>query len=71
MAANVANAAAAANNAEEEGRAKLLEDGRAFFCSELVVKAWKICQIMIENNEACSNFLPADLAQGRERFELV
>jgi len=38
---NLANMPMAAEN--DEGRAKLLEDGRAFFCSELVVKAWKVC----------------------------
>ena len=27
-------------------KAKLIEDGRAFFCSELVVKAFKCCGIL-------------------------
>ena len=32
------------NNVVE--KAKLIEDGRAFFCSELVVKAYKLCGIL-------------------------
>jgi len=27
-------------------KARLIEDGRAFFCSELVVKAFKCCGIL-------------------------
>ena len=59
---NVPIAAIAEDNAEEyEGRAKLLEDRRAFFCCELAVKAIKVCEIMQNTSEACSNFLPGDL----------
>ena len=43
-------------------KAKLIEDGRAFFCSELVVKAYKCCGILQQTDEACSNFLPGDLS---------
>ena len=37
----------------------------------MVVKAWKLCQLVVENNEACSNFLPGDLGQGKERIRAV
>lgn len=50
---------------------KLIEDGRAFFCSELVVKAFKVCGIMRHTDEACSNFLPADLTSAKNKMLLV
>ena len=53
------------------GKAKLIEDGRAFFCSELVAKAYKVCGIMRQTNEACTNFLPGDLSSAKNRFNLV
>jgi hypothetical protein len=37
-----------------------VEKDRTFFCSELVVKCWKILGI-ITNEEACANFLPGAL----------
>lgn len=46
----------------DENQDKLLEDDRAFFCSELVIKAFKVCGIMAETKESCSNFLPVDLS---------
>ena len=52
-------------------KAKLIEDGRAFFCSELVVKAYKCCGILQETDEACSNFLPGDLSSTKEKLNLV
>lgn len=52
-------------------KAKLIEDGRAFFCSELVVKAYKCCGILQQTDEACSNFLPSDLTSIKDRLQLV
>ena len=52
-------------------KAKLIEDGRAFFCSELVVKAYKICGILQPTDEACSNFLPGDLSSYKDKLNLV
>ena len=52
-------------------KAKLVENGRAFFCSELVVKAFKCCGIMQQTNEACSNFLPGDMSSAKNRLNLV
>ena len=49
----------------------LIEDGRAFFCSELVIHAYKLCGIMQQTNEASSNFLPGDLSEAKQRFNLV
>jgi len=39
--------------------------GRQFFCSELVVKCWKILDI-IKNEEACASFLPKALEDNEE-----
>ena len=50
---------------------KLVEEGRAFFCSELVVKAFKCCGILQETDAACSNFLPGDLVSGKNSLNLV
>ena len=49
----------------------MIEDGRAFFCSELVVKAFKCCGILQETDEACSNFLPGDLSSTKDKLNLV
>lgn len=54
-----------------EAQAKLIEEGRAFFCSELVVKAFKTCGIMQQTDEACSNFLPGDLSSAKNKINLV
>ena len=56
---------------DPENQAKLVEDGRAFFCSELVVKAYKLCGILQQTNEACSNFLPGDLSSTKNKLSLV
>ena len=58
------------NNSEAE-EAKLIEDGRALFCSELVVKAYKCCGLLQQTDEACSNFLPADLSSMKDKLNLV
>lgn len=39
---------------------KIIEDDRTFFCSELVAKCYKVCNIMQKTDEASSNFLPID-----------
>ena len=47
---------------EEIKNERLVEEGRAFFCSELVAKAYKCVKIMRQTdnqlNAACSNYLP-------------
>lgn len=49
----------------------MIEEGRAFFCSELVAKAYKCCGIMQQTDEACSNFLPGDMTSARQKMNLV
>ena len=49
----------------------MVEEGRAFFCSELVAKAYKCCGIMQPTDEACSNFLPGDMTSARNKLVLV
>ena len=39
--------------------AKIINDDRTFFCSELVAKAFKILQIMEEDGRASSQFYPS------------
>ena len=58
-------------NEEEEEKTKLIEDGRGFFCSELVAKAYKCCGIMQPTDEASSNFWPADLSSNKNSLRLV
>ena len=45
---------------EEEKEEKLINDDRRFFCSELVAKALKVCEVMAPSDGASSNFLPSD-----------
>lgn len=47
-----------------------MEEGRGFFCSELVVKAYK-CVGLFDSNESCANFLPGDLSADKNRLSLV
>lgn len=54
----------------EEAKVKLVEDGRAFFCSELVVKAFK-CVGLVQSDQACSNFLPGDLSSTANKLPLI
>ena len=59
----------AASVSEDGEKARLIEQGRAFFCSELVLKAYK-CVGLILSNEACSNWLPVDLTSEANRLQL-
>lgn len=56
---------------ENETVQSLIEDGRAFFCSELVMKAYKVCGILQQTNDSCSNWLPGDLASDKNKINLV
>ena len=53
-------------SAEGRSQARLVEEGRAFFCSELVAKAYKVCGIMQYTEEACANFLPCDWQSSKQ-----
>ena len=52
------------SKSEIQRKVRLTEEGRGFFCSELVAKAYKVCGIMSDEimDEASSNFLPGDLS---------
>ena len=54
-------------------KVRLIADGWAFFCSELVTKAYKVCRILSPAlaSQACSNFLPCDMTQAKDRLQLV
>lgn len=47
---------------QESTDVRLVEEGRAFFCSELVAKCWKVCGIMKPTEQASSNFLPSNFS---------
>ena len=49
---------------------RLIEEGRGFICSELVLKAFK-CVGLIQSDEACSNWLPGDMTAAKNRLNLV
>ena len=36
-----------------------------------MAKAYKVCGIMAQTDEACSNFLPADMTSQKNRLQLV
>lgn len=46
----------------EKGLEQIDKD-RTFFCSELVAKAYKMCEIMQPTEMASSNFLPGDFSE--------
>ena len=56
---------------EEAKAARLVEEGRAFFCSELVAKAYKCAKIMLPTDEACSNFLPVHWTSEKQTIKLI
>ena len=62
-----------ASNSEVQRQLRLTEEGRGYFCSELVVKAFKVCGILAEElkEEASSNFLPGDLASEKDLLKLI
>ena len=62
---------AAPDESGSRGKVRLVEEGRAFFCSELVAKAYKVCGIMQQTDEACSNWLPGDMTSKANRLNLV
>ena len=39
-----------------------IDDDRTFFCSELVAKTFKVCNIMQDGGEASSNYLPSNFS---------
>ena len=51
----------------------MTEEGRAYFCSELVTKAFKVCGLLDESmlSQACSNFLPADWSSDKNSIKLI
>ena len=58
---------------KSEIRKRLTEEGRAYFCSELIVKAYKVCGLLNENilDQACSNFLPGDWGSNKNCIQLI
>jgi hypothetical protein len=55
----------------ETGDVRLVEEGRAFFCSELVAKCWKVCGVMKPTDQASSNFLPVNFSQLKQTVEIT
>ena len=59
-----------ANILSNNGKPRLVQPGRTFFSSELVIKALK-CVGLIQTDEAASNWLPSDLAEAKNKINLV
>lgn len=53
-----------------KNKPRLVEQGRAFFSSEIVIKALK-CVGLIETDDASSNWLPTDLAESKDKVQLI
>ena len=62
---------ATTSESELEEKVRLVEEGRAFFCSELVAKCWKVCGLMKPTDEACSNFLPYNFTTEKQTINLI
>ena len=58
------------NEEESKGGERLVEEGRAFFSSELVTKAYKCAEIMQPTAKHSSNFLPVTWTSDKA-FKLV
>ena len=52
-------------------RELVVEEERKFFCSELIAKAFKVCKIMEDNGEACSNYLPSNFSSKKFTLPLL
>ena len=45
---------------QRSAREKQLEEGRSFFCSELIAKVYKHANIMVDNELSSTQFLPVN-----------
>ena len=50
---------------------RFVSQDRTFFCSELVIKAFKACGVIKLNHRSCKNFMPVDLTQAKQGFEVI
>jgi hypothetical protein len=57
-------------SSDDSEEVRLVQEGRAFFCSELVAKCWKVCGIMKSTDQACSNFLPSSFSEEKQTVEV-
>ena len=64
-----ASASSVADESANKEKVRLIEEGRGFICSELVMKAYK-CVGLIQSDEACSNWLPGDMTQAKNKMNL-
>lgn len=64
-----ASASSVADETANKEKVRLIEEGRGFICSELVMKAYK-CVGLIQSDEACSNWLPGDMTQAKNKMNL-
>ena len=62
-------ASSAADEDANKEKVRLIEEGRGFFCSELVIKAYKLVGL-IQSDEACSNWLPGDMTEAKNKMNL-
>ena len=50
---------------------RMVDEDRAFFCSELIAKAYKECMIMEPTDAASASFNPGDFSQRSNKIKLV
>ena len=49
----------------------MIESDRKFFCSELIAKAYKCCNILKDSTIHCSIYNPGDFSSSRNTLDLV
>ena len=48
----------------------MIEEGRTFYCSELVIKIYKVCGILEPTEESSKNFYPHHLSSNSNKVIL-
>ena len=58
---------------DKEGERKFIDSDRTFFCSELVAKAFKVCEITEDNDEdGSNNYMPGHFTvKNKEKIKFI
>ena len=49
----------------------MVNPNRKFFCSELVMKAYKACGVVKKIARSSTNYAPGDLTEEKQDFEMI
>ena len=52
----------------KDNEEKIVDENRTFFCSELVAKAFKVLGVIVDDDTACSQFLPGTFGVKHDNF---